>query len=357
MSAHVFLGPTLPADEAARHLDATFHPPAAQGDVLRVLEQDPSAIGIVDGYFELVPSVWHKEILCALERGVAVYGAASMGALRAAELHAFGMIGVGEVFASFRDGQLEDDDEVAVAHGPAEFGYPALSEAMVNIRDALGAAADAGAISPQLHGELVAIAKGLHYSERAYPRLREIAAARGTEEERLDALDAYLARHGPSLKQRDAVALLRQMAADEPTPAPARAWRLERTVFFEALVHEVRMGGDSPSAVGETPEVARKKALLRLLARREAARGAIELPFAAVQAASDLFRESFGLSSAEATQAWLRSAGLTAQEFRALMLDAALIEGLEREHAGELAREEVAQARLSSVRLWSGDWL
>ena len=31
MTAHVFLGPTLPAAEAAKHLDATFHPPVAPG--------------------------------------------------------------------------------------------------------------------------------------------------------------------------------------------------------------------------------------------------------------------------------------------------------------------------------------
>ena len=46
-----------------------------------------------------------------------------MGALRAAELHVFGMVGVGRVFELFRDGLLEDDDEVAVAHGPADSGY------------------------------------------------------------------------------------------------------------------------------------------------------------------------------------------------------------------------------------------
>ena len=45
-----------------------------------------------------------------------------MGALRAAELHAFGMRGVGRIFEAFRDGELEDDDEVAVVHGPAEPG-------------------------------------------------------------------------------------------------------------------------------------------------------------------------------------------------------------------------------------------
>ena len=42
---------------------------------------------------------------------------------------------------SFRDGVLQDDDEVAVLHGPEELGYPPLTEAMVNIRATLREAA------------------------------------------------------------------------------------------------------------------------------------------------------------------------------------------------------------------------
>ncbi|MEJ0097006.1 MAG: TfuA-like protein [Bauldia sp.] len=45
-----------------------------------------SVIGLVDGVFENVASVWHKEILYALSEGVQVFGAASMGALRAADV-------------------------------------------------------------------------------------------------------------------------------------------------------------------------------------------------------------------------------------------------------------------------------
>ena len=80
---------------------------------------------IVDGYFDTVPSVWHKEILVAMQRGVHVFGASSMGALRAAELHPFGMVGIGQVYEWYRDGTIDADDEVAVAHGPAEFAFAA----------------------------------------------------------------------------------------------------------------------------------------------------------------------------------------------------------------------------------------
>ena len=58
-------------------------------------ELAPDAIGIVDGFFHQQPSVWHREILYALSQGVPVFGGASMGALRAAELADYGMTGVG----------------------------------------------------------------------------------------------------------------------------------------------------------------------------------------------------------------------------------------------------------------------
>ena len=97
-------------------------------------------IRTIDGYFDRVPAVWHKEILWAMSRGIHLFGCSSMGALRAAELEAFGMVGVGEVFRMFRDGVLEDDDEVAVIHGPSDAAYVTLTEALVNIRATLASA-------------------------------------------------------------------------------------------------------------------------------------------------------------------------------------------------------------------------
>ena len=133
----VFLGPTLSEDEARAVLDAEYMPPAGHGDVLRAALRRPRVIAIVDGVFERTPAVWHKEILFALSEGIHVYGAASMGALRAAELDRFGMRGVGDVYRAYADGVLEDDDEVAVAHADAEHGFRALSDSMVDVRATL----------------------------------------------------------------------------------------------------------------------------------------------------------------------------------------------------------------------------
>src|SRR3954454_11670879 len=111
MTVIIFSGPSLPPSLIAPGLER--RPPLRQGDLHRAAIEKPAALGVIDGYFETTPTVWHEEILFALDRGIAVYGAASIGALRAAELHTYGMTGVGCIFEWFRNGTLEDDDDVA----------------------------------------------------------------------------------------------------------------------------------------------------------------------------------------------------------------------------------------------------
>ena len=147
MTACIFAGPSLPPAARARLARVLWLPPAAQGDLYRAARTGPAAIGLIDGYFGNVASVWHKEILWALERGIHVYGAASIGALRAAELADFGMHGIGVISAAYRDGTLQDDDEVALLHGPAETGYLPLSEPMVNLRSSFAAAVHANVLT------------------------------------------------------------------------------------------------------------------------------------------------------------------------------------------------------------------
>src|SRR6266849_8473186 len=145
-----------------------WRPPVKQGEVYEAALGHPAVIGVIDGYFEVTPTVWHKEILWAMAQGIHVFGSASIGALRAAELDAFGMKGIGRIYEDFRDGILEDDDEVAVLHGPAELGYPSVTDAMVNIRATLAEAVRQSIVAPPLARTLTAIAKALFYKERTY---------------------------------------------------------------------------------------------------------------------------------------------------------------------------------------------
>jgi hypothetical protein len=236
MTAYVFLGPSLPVEQASRLLDATYLPPIQQGDLLRLLDRKPHHVGIIDGYFEIVPAVWHKEILLAMSQGVHVFGAASMGAIRAAELHAFGMVGIGSIFAWYRDGEITADDEVAVRHGPAELGYLALSTALVDIRDSCSAALRAGIISKPCAEALVAIARRLPYWERSYD-----AVATQRNDDEASRWLAYAKGQCESLKARDAAALLSEMKRHVAAPwTPKQVdFVFERTVFIERLLGEI----------------------------------------------------------------------------------------------------------------------
>jgi hypothetical protein len=166
-----FLGPSLPAPR--RGFDV--RPPARQGDVWRALDDGARAIALIDGVFESQPSVWHHEILDALAEGVPVFGGGSMGALRAAELHTYGIIGVGQIFAWYRDGIVIDDAEVALLHGAAEHGFRALTVPQVNVRWSARQAVRRGLLKPSAARKLVEASARIFYQERTLQRVRELS--------------------------------------------------------------------------------------------------------------------------------------------------------------------------------------
>jgi TfuA protein len=76
---------------------------------------------LIDGTFRQTLAVWVKEIVFAMVDGVKFIGAASMGALRAAELSRYGAIGIGSIYDSYRTGKIEDDSWVAMTYDPDTF--------------------------------------------------------------------------------------------------------------------------------------------------------------------------------------------------------------------------------------------
>jgi hypothetical protein len=213
MRAVIFAGPSLPP--AARPTDPALEwcPPVKQGEVYESALTRPAIIGIIDGYFEVTPTVWHKEILWAMAQGIHVYGSASIGALRAAELHQFGMKGVGRIFAAYRDGILIDDDEVAVLHGPQELGYPAVTEAMVNIRATLDEAVAKGMLNPWLVAELTDIGKALSYKERSWDAILRVASGCRLPSTPVNDLRAWLPTRQIDQKRVDALEMIAAIRA------------------------------------------------------------------------------------------------------------------------------------------------
>ncbi|MBV8120173.1 MAG: TfuA domain-containing protein [Alphaproteobacteria bacterium] len=215
-----------------------------QGDVYQAALTRPAIIGVTDGYFEVTPTVWHKEILWAMAQGIHVYGSASIGALRAAELHSFGMTGVGRIFAAYRDGILTDDDEVAVLHGPEELGYPAVTEAMVNIRATLDKAVAEGVLDRRLVARLTELGKTLFYKERSWDGILALAAGRGLPSMPLDEFMVWLGHGKVDQKRIDALEMLaaiREHLAAGITPLSV-SYRFQDTGYHKAATRRFTEG-------------------------------------------------------------------------------------------------------------------
>jgi hypothetical protein len=363
LNAYVFLGPTLPVAEAAGIFDAIYLPPIQQGDLLRLLERRPALIGIVDGYFDTVPAVWHKEILIAIEQGVRVFGSSSMGALRAAELHEFGMIGVGTIFEWYRDGVITADDEVAVSHAPRELGYQALTEPLVDIRDRCVSAVHDGVIGQDVADRLLATAQATPYRLRSCEQAVARVRADGFDVPELAAWLDHARTEGPPLKARDAQALLRTMRnAARPGLPPVRpACKVERTTFIERLRNDILfesvsgrlLSSCSDATVvraGETVPGLRKHCCLRLAARLVAEQLGWKLTIEEVDDYAARFRQQFGLADPEAMQKWMEAEGISEETFWRFVNDALFVGRLEHLHSAEIESAMTDQLRIMTAR-------
>ena len=227
----IFAGPSLyGVNTDLSNLDV--RPPAAQGDLLAAVFDGAAVIGLIDGAFEATASVWHKEILFALHEGVAVVGGGSMGALRAAECAAFGMIAVGTVARRYLDGSADDDALVAVTHGPAELGSPPLSEALVDCEATLDAMQKRGVIAADEARRMTDVARRMFYKERT---IAALAAA--VHPEAPDAFEAAYRQHRVSLKSADAGAVVAAVQAlPDRRKARQLSWALsEPPLWLETL--------------------------------------------------------------------------------------------------------------------------
>lgn len=222
----VFLGPTLRREEARQIADALYLPPAAQGSIVQAVRRHaPRRLLIIDGLFQSEPAVRHKEILWALDQGVAVLGAASMGALRAAELHPFGMEGVGLIYRWYRRWIGAPDDAVAVVHTPAELGAEALTLSLIDLLRTIRRAARRGALTPAQTRHLEAAARRLNFRERLWENVLD---GTGIEAGRL-------ARFLVEQKKQDAIAALRHL--DKVNPPARKGAFVWTTNFVRDLDH------------------------------------------------------------------------------------------------------------------------
>jgi hypothetical protein len=235
----LFAGPSLCGVALPDAAAIDSRGPARQGDLARAVLDGASVIGLVDGRYEDVAATWHKEILFALQSGVTVLGAASMGAMRAAECDAFGMIGIGEVYARYASGDLDDDAAVAQLHGPVELGHVPVTEALVNVEATLDDVGRRGLLDAAVTARLRASARALFFKVRTWPR---IAAGAGLAGEEGAAIARLVEANRLDVKRRDALLLIDRLVrlpAERVTP-PA-GWRMAETQMWRHTF--VALGG------------------------------------------------------------------------------------------------------------------
>jgi hypothetical protein len=221
LSVHVFIGPTLSAATVARlSPGAVVHPPVQHGDLLRLRLGRGDVAVIVDGYYHHAGSVRHKEILALIAAGARVVGCSSMGALRAAELYPYGMVGNGTVFEMYCQGVIDADDEVAIAHMEAP-EYRTLTVPLVGLRCAADAARRAGVLGVEDAAAVVERARSLPYTGRTWHAIGQSCPAA------VSALHSFLSEHPEhaDVKATDAVDTLTRLATlVEVAAGPRGAW-------------------------------------------------------------------------------------------------------------------------------------
>ncbi|SNZ19112.1 TfuA-like protein [Cohaesibacter gelatinilyticus] len=225
----VFVGPSLP--DASDHIpdDIISRAPAMQGDIMQAVSEGAKLIGLIDGQFEFVAPVWHKEILFALSKGVTVLGSASMGALRAAECATFGMTGIGKIYEEYASGLRWDDADVALLYGPPELNYPPISLPMVNVDATLKKATDLALISKDQQTAISLAAREVFFKDRTWKKIAEVAKL---ERSIMDEIVKYAY---VDQKRADALTLLKAMQTERKYPQNEAGWTFNATPIWRAM--------------------------------------------------------------------------------------------------------------------------
>ena len=210
----IYAGLSLPFDEAKEILDShddikvIYKRPIQRGDLSLALKENPDIIAIIDGVFHQNSAVGHKEILNVLSKGIAVYGASSMGALRASELDSLGMIGVGYCYEQYASGNVDSDDEVAVMLDSESL--ESLSIPLISMRYVFDNAVDENIITESEKDELLSIAKKTFYPKRNYA---QTLAESSLDNDKKGNLINFI-RESEDIKKEDAKELLYKIKSE-----------------------------------------------------------------------------------------------------------------------------------------------
>ncbi len=371
MVAVVFGGPSLHGIDLPIP-DIVVLPLAAQGDVLAALRKyHPAAIGLLDCDlpYRSLPT-WHKEILYALDAGVRVVGAASVGAHRAAELASFGMEGVGSIFRRVASGELERDDEVLGDWEMNGGDVKRLSAPLVVMRDILNAAATERILPETTVRALIRAAEGLFWRRRTWNALLDSHVAKALPGSDIERFHDWLPG-APDPVRADAEALLRRVrelaeANDSSAEARRPGAKREYSAIFRSLEERDRPVDSSKGAlrqwcIGDMVTFAHPdaedlngRALNRKLVLLLAAQWNLEPEENEVASEEKRLRRRFRLKTDAEFAQWKIENDLDDGDLRRLLEDEALIHRLHRWFMQGRVCGKNTDALLDELRLRGG---
>ena len=209
----IFLGPSLQINKAKKIINAEFKPPARKGDFINLsLLRDKRDIVLIDGVFlQEYPPTPIEVFQVINNKNFKVYGASSIGALRAVELEKFGMKGMGKIFELFKKNLINSDDEIAVTF---DSEYNLLSEAMIDIRYNIFLGWKKGIIDKETKDIMVKLAKRIYFPFRSYENIiRKSLHLYPSKEKYISRFTDYIVNNKLSLKELDAIRTLQYISS------------------------------------------------------------------------------------------------------------------------------------------------
>jgi hypothetical protein len=210
----VFVGPSLHGVTLPEQ-GLVLRAPIQAGDILALLDSPPLPRGVlvIDGIFGAGQAISVGELRMAVDAGVAVFGSTSMGALRAAEGQAMGMVPLGSIAAEYVAGTRTSDADVALLH--TQDGR-ALTAPTVNVEQLARMLLTLGA-EPSAASRFVAECRAVHFTRRTFRVTEELAERCGLVQvpQMADLVHRGRLWDRKSLDAQDALATFSRLSSDE----------------------------------------------------------------------------------------------------------------------------------------------
>jgi len=209
-STVVFSGGSLRETDKQGDNDIVYALPIRQGDMFATILEGFRNILIIDGYFYNDFPCTTFEVLLAIEEGRNVFGAGSIGALRAVELHNYGMLGSGYVFNYLKRKKIKPYQIVAQTY---DGDNKPVSVPLINVVYFLKSALKKRIISRSEFDKCFNAANDIHFAALTFPYFFKYLGTSGRlPGRRVERLKNYFYLEGEdgfNVKRKDALLLLK----------------------------------------------------------------------------------------------------------------------------------------------------